>query len=216
MLIIVTFKVYMQSIAVTSFFLIILQDSIPSRYKRGFREYKLVVLGAGGVGKTAVIRRLVTGTFTSTGYDPTIEDYYRKEIAFYDSCTLLEILDTAGTEQFPSMRDLYIKNGQGFILVYSVINAQTFIDVHPLRDQIAQVKGTYRTAIVLVGNKCDMDSERAVATRDGETLARDDWGCPFFETSAMTGCNVREVFTAIVTQIITQRNHTKSGCCTLL
>ncbi|XP_065344695.1 ras-related protein rapA-like [Cloeon dipterum] len=46
-------------------------------------------------------------------YDPTIEDFYRKEIEVDSSPCVLEILDTAGTEQFASMRDLYIKNGQG-------------------------------------------------------------------------------------------------------
>ncbi|VEL42352.1 unnamed protein product [Protopolystoma xenopodis] len=53
----------------------------------------------------------------------------------------LEILDTAGTEQFSSMRDLYIKNGQGFILVYSLTSRQTFHDILGLRDNILRVKG---------------------------------------------------------------------------
>ncbi|PIO13506.1 hypothetical protein AB205_0024380, partial [Aquarana catesbeiana] len=63
---------------------------------------------------------------TQPPYDPTIEDFYRKEIEVDSSPSVLEILDTAGTEQFASMRDLYIKNGQGFILVYSLVNQQSF------------------------------------------------------------------------------------------
>ena len=54
----------------------------------------------------------------------------------------LEILDTAGTEQFASMRDLYIRNGQGFILVFSIINHQTFREVLNLHQQILRAKGT--------------------------------------------------------------------------
>ena len=53
---------------------------------------------------------------------------------------MLEILDTAGTEQFASMRDLYIKNGQGFVVVYSITNQQTFHDIQTMRDQIIRVK----------------------------------------------------------------------------
>ncbi|MBW04336.1 Ras-related protein Rap-2a, partial [Eschrichtius robustus] len=91
------------------------------------REYKVVVLGSGGVGKSALTVQFVTGTFIEK-YDPTIEDFYRKEIEVDSSPSVLEILDTAGTEQFASMRDLYIKNGQGFILVYSLVNQQSFQD----------------------------------------------------------------------------------------
>ena len=99
------------------------------------KEYKIVVLGSGGVGKSALTVRFVAGQFVEK-YDPTIEDFYRKEIDIDGLPGVIEILDTAGTEQFASMRDLYIKNGQGFILVYSIINQQSFIDVQPLRDQI--------------------------------------------------------------------------------
>ena len=58
----------------------------------------------------------------------------------------LEILDTAGTEQFASMRDLYIRNGQGFILVYSIINHQTFREVLALHQQIIRAKGSNRVS----------------------------------------------------------------------
>lgn len=83
---------------------------------------------------------------------------YRKEIEVDQIPSILEILDTAGTEQFASMRDLYIKNGQGFILVYSLVNAQSFHDIKPMREQICRLKGTDRVPIVLVGNKVIFDT----------------------------------------------------------
>ncbi|XP_020761065.1 ras-related protein Rap-2a isoform X2 [Odocoileus virginianus] len=113
------------------------------------REYKVVVLGSGGVGKSALTVQFVTGTFIEK-YDPTIEDFYRKEIEVDSSPSVLEILDTAGTEQFASMRDLYIKNGQGFILVYSLVNQQSFQDIKPMRDQIIRVK---RIILILLNLK---------------------------------------------------------------
>uniref|UniRef100_A0A452U6H2 Small monomeric GTPase n=1 Tax=Ursus maritimus TaxID=29073 RepID=A0A452U6H2_URSMA len=61
------------------------------------REYKVVVLGSGGVGKSALTVQFVTGTFIEK-YDPTIEDFYRKEIEVDSSPSVLEILDTAGTD----------------------------------------------------------------------------------------------------------------------
>uniref|UniRef100_A0AC11C4Z1 RAP2A, member of RAS oncogene family n=1 Tax=Ovis aries TaxID=9940 RepID=A0AC11C4Z1_SHEEP len=116
------------------------------------REYKVVVLGSGGVGKSALTVQFVTGTFIEK-YDPTIEDFYRKEIEVDSSPSVLEILDTAGTEQFASMRDLYIKNGQGFILVYSLVNQQSFQDIKPMRDQIIRVKRLLKLK-VLVAQLC--------------------------------------------------------------
>uniref|UniRef100_A0A3Q0R2H7 RAP2B, member of RAS oncogene family n=1 Tax=Amphilophus citrinellus TaxID=61819 RepID=A0A3Q0R2H7_AMPCI len=123
------------------------------------REYKVVVLGSGGVGKSALTVQFVTGSFIEK-YDPTIEDFYRKEIEVDSSPSVLEILDTAGTEQFASMRDLYIKNGQGFILVYSLVNQQSFQDIKPMRDQIIRVKRYERVPMILVGNKVDLEGER--------------------------------------------------------
>jgi len=99
------------------------------------KEFKVVVLGSGGVGKSALTVQFVSGHFMEK-YDPTIEDFYRKEIEVDNTPCVLEILDTAGTEQFASMRDLYIKNGQGFVVVYSLTNHQTFQDIKTMRDQI--------------------------------------------------------------------------------
>ncbi|KYO32732.1 hypothetical protein Y1Q_0009339 [Alligator mississippiensis] len=155
------------------------------------REYKVVVLGSGGVGKSALTVQFVTGTFIEK-YDPTIEDFYRKEIEVDSSPSVLEILDTAGTEQFASMRDLYIKNGQGFILVYSLVNQQSFQDIKPMRDQIVRVKRYEKVPLILVGNKVDLESEREVLSAEGRALAQ-EWGCPFMETSAKSKTMVDEL-----------------------
>ena len=85
---------------------------------------------------------------------------------------MLEILDTAGTEQFTAMRDLYMKNGQGFVLVYSITAQSTFNDLHEIRDQILRVKDTEDVPIILVGNKCDLEDEREVGRDQGAFLAR--------------------------------------------
>lgn len=105
---------------------------------------------------------------------------------------MLEILDTAGTEQFTAMRDLYMKNGQGFILVYSITAQSTFNDLQDLREQILRVKDTDDVPMVLVGNKCDLEDERVVGKELGKSLAG-QFNCAFMETSAKAKVNVNEV-----------------------
>ncbi|KAI9545219.1 Ras- protein Rap-1b [Dissostichus eleginoides] len=156
------------------------------------REYKLVVLGSGGVGKSALTVQFVQGIFVEK-YDPTIEDSYRKQVEVDGQQCMLEILDTAGTEQFTAMRDLYMKNGQGFALVYSITAQSTFNDLQDLREQILRVKDTEDVPMILVGNKCDLEVERVVGKDSGSGLARQWNSCAFLETSAKSKINVNEV-----------------------
>jgi len=106
---------------------------------------------------------------------------------------MLEILDTAGTEQFTAMRDLYMKNGQGFVLVYSITAQSTFNDLQDLREQILRVKDTEDVPMVLVGNKCDLEDERVVGKDQGLNMARQFNNCAFMETSAKAKIGVNDV-----------------------
>ncbi|XP_014774801.1 ras-related protein Rap1 isoform X2 [Octopus bimaculoides] len=196
------------------------QPKSKRRYKSTMREYKLVVLGSGGVGKSALTVQFVQGIFVEK-YDPTIEDSYRKQVEVDGQQCMLEILDTAGTEQFTAMRDLYMKNGQGFLLVYSITAQSTFNDLQDLREQILRVKDTNDVPMLLVGNKCDLEDERVVGKDQGTNLAR-QFNCGFLETSAKSKINVNEIFYDLV-RLINKKNpekkdrgRKKSSNCVLL
>jgi len=184
-------------------------------------DYKIVVLGSGGVGKSALTVQFVQGIFVEK-YDPTIEDSYRKPVEVDNNQYMLEILDTAGTEQFTAMRDLYMKNGQGFVLVYSIIAQSTFNDLPDLREQILRVKDCDSVPMVLVGNKCDLQDQRVITQEQGEGLAKKFGGCTFLEASAKTKVNVDQIFHDLIRQINkalpTDQKKTSSGkkSCALL
>jgi len=170
-------------------------------------ETKLAVVGGGGVGKTALTLQF-TGNYFVDEYDPTVEDVYRKQVSVDGEVALLEILDTAGQEEYSSMRDQYMRNGQGFLLVYDVTSLKSIDDVQEFHKSILRVKDADYFPMVLVGNKRDMTEFRAVPTSDGSNVAA-GWGCPFFEASAKLRENVDEAFFELVREV--RRYAAKTG-----
>ncbi|CAJ0959525.1 unnamed protein product [Ranitomeya imitator] len=161
-------------------------------------EYKLVVVGAGGVGKSALTIQLIQNHFVDE-YDPTIEDSYRKQVVIDGETCLLDILDTAGQEEYSAMRDQYMRTGEGFLCVFAINNSKSFADINSYREQIKRVKDSDDVPMVLVGNKCDLPT-RTVDTKQAQELAR-SYGIPFVETSAKTRQGVEDAFYTLVREI---------------
>lgn len=157
-------------------------------------DYRVVVFGAGGVGKSSLVLRFVKGTFRES-YIPTIEDTYRQVISCNKNICTLQITDTTGSHQFPAMQRLSISKGHAFILVYSVTSRQSLEELRPIWDVIKEMKGAElaNIPVMLVGNKCDETENREVDQSAGEAEAQ-GWGCSFMETSAKTNHNVKELF----------------------
>lgn len=156
-------------------------------------DYRVVVFGAGGVGKSSLVLRFVRGTFRES-YIPTIEDTYRQVISCNKQVCTLQITDTTGSHQFPAMQRLSISKGHAFILVYSITSRQSLEELKPIFEEIVEIKGSdiEGIPIMLVGNKCD-EFSREVGTAEGAALAK-KWNCAHLETSAKTNYNVKELF----------------------
>nr|O93856.1 RecName: Full=Ras-like protein; Flags: Precursor [Laccaria bicolor]AAD01987.1 ras protein [Laccaria bicolor] len=163
------------------------------------REYKLVVVGGGGEGKSCLTIQLIQSHFVDE-YDPTIEESYRKQCVIDDEVALLDVLDTAGQEEYSAMREQYMRTGEGFLLVYSITSRQSFEEIMTFQQQILRVKDKDYFPIIVVGNKCDLDKERVVSKQEGESLAR-QFGCKFIETSAKSRINVENAFYDLVREI---------------
>ncbi|XP_026566513.1 ras-related protein R-Ras [Pseudonaja textilis] len=162
-------------------------------------KYKLVVVGGGGVGKSALTIQFIQSYFVSD-YDPTIEDSYTKICNIDGISTRLDILDTAGQEEFGAMREQYMRTGEGFLLVYAVNDRGSFNEIHKFHTQILRVKDRDEFPMVLVGNKTDLDLYRQVTEEEALYFARENQ-IPYMEASAKVRFNVDESFYELVRAI---------------
>ncbi|XP_072047852.1 ras-related and estrogen-regulated growth inhibitor-like isoform X1 [Amphiura filiformis] len=160
--------------------------------KTGGGEYRLVVLGRTGVGKSATVVRYLTKRFIYE-YDPTLEFTYRHQTSIDDEVVTMEILDTAGQEE-TIHREGHIRWADGFLLIYSITDRKSFEDIVQIKNYLDEIKKARNVSLVIIGNKNDLDHIREVSLEEGEKCAQ-DLACAFFESSACSGDeNIREAF----------------------
>lgn len=159
-------------------------------------SYKLVVVGGGGVGKSALTIQFIQSYFV-TDYDPTIEDSYMKQCIIDEAVARLDILDTAGQEEFSAMREQYMRSGEGFLLVFSVTDRSSYDDICKFHKQILRVKDREEFPMILVGNKADLEPLRVVTAEEGLELAR-HLNIKYIEASAKIRMNVDAAFHELV------------------
>ena len=158
---------------------------------------ELVVLGGGGVGKSSVTIQYVQDFFIPW-YDPTIEDSYRRQVVVDEQTSLLQILDTAGQDEFQVMLDGWIRNGDCFMLVFSATSRRSFEELEKYRTKLQQVKDTeHQVPVVILMNKIDLVDERQVEVEEAEELAK-RWGVPLVQASAKTNKNIKAGFEELV------------------
>ncbi|XP_070562474.1 ras-related protein Rab-3 isoform X1 [Ptychodera flava] len=158
--------------------------------------FKLLIIGNSSVGKTSFLFRYADDSFTSAFVSTVGIDFKVKTVFRNDKRVKLQIWDTAGQERYRTITTAYYRGAMGFILMYDVTNEESF---QAVQDWSTQIK-TYswdNAQVILVGNKCDMEDERVVATERGKQLA-DQLGLEFFETSAKENINVKQTFERLV------------------
>jgi small GTP-binding protein len=171
-------------------------------------SYKVVVLGLGGVGKSAITLQFVQGHFLAV-YDPTIEDTYKKQVKVNGTDVTLDILDTAGQDDFSMFQTTWIRGGQGFLVVFAVNSTESFSAVESLVGKIRTTTDRDDLPINVCGNKCDLPT-RAV-TKDSAESTCQELHVQYFDTCAKTNMNVTEVFLDIAARMRAQNPAARSG-----
>eukprot|EP00794_Sanderia_malayensis_P008119 gene8119-8989_t len=174
-------------------------QAIKSR-RQHFVMLRICVVGSGGVGKSCVTLRYLKNEFTEY-YDPTMEETYQTEIIYSGKSHEVEIVDTAGQEEFTSFLDSSLATGDAFMVLYAINSLSSWNDLKSLRSKICQeTESTKKVPMIVVGNKRDLENERISLPEDPEDYAA-SINVPYIETSAKTGFNVKEAFCLMFRQI---------------
>lgn len=166
--------------------------------------FKVIMVGTGGVGKSALTLQFMYDEFVED-YEPTKADSYRKKVRLGGQEIQVDILDTAGQEDYAAIRDNYFRSGEGFLCIFSITEEESLNAAHELREQILRVKNDDRIPFVLVGNKADLEDRRVVSVEQAKELAA-SWRVPYIETSAKTRHNVDVVFNQLLMDIKRRRD----------
>lgn len=168
-----------------------------------------MVVGSGGVGKSCLTVRFLKGEF-SNEYDPTIEENYRKLVSVDGHNVMMNIVDTAGQQEYYALRDQHLQSGQAFLLVFAVNDKDSFKEVQKLRQSIFNLRNVKRLPLVVAGNKCDIpESSRQVTQSEAEQWCQ-SVKVPYMETSAKNNINVSEAFYNLVREIWRHKPATSS------
>ncbi|XP_053821939.1 ras-related protein Rab-10-like isoform X2 [Vidua macroura] len=178
---------------------------------------KIVMAGESCVGKTSIVRRYMEpgsppAGSPATSYMATIGiDFKVKPVMFNDRRVKLQIWDTAGQERFHTLSTSYFRGAQGFVLVYDITNLKSFQSITVWINDIYEAGD--EVDVILLGNKCDKESERVVPKQKGEKkeiiisspLAW-EFGMPFFETSAKENVNIEHAFSVLTKEILEKKS----------
>ena len=163
------------------------------------KRREIVVLGFRGVGKSSVVIQFVENTWVETYY-PTIENTFEKNMNFRGEPIALQILDTTGQDELTIFSPRHMVGIHGYLLVYDVTSRQSFNVVQHIYEKMINVFSDRYIPIVLVGNKCDLDHDRAVSCEEGRQLAQ-EWQCAFIEVSAKHDENIKAAFHQLLQQV---------------
>jgi len=159
-------------------------------------QFKLVLLGQAGVGKSNLVLRFVKGEFHENNESTIGAAFLTQTVPLSDQTMVkFEIWDTAGQERFNSLAPMYYRGAQAALVVYDITNESSYTRAKSWVKEL-QTQGTARMIIALVGNKVDLEDNRRVRSEEAQLYAEEN-GILFAETSAKTAHNVAQIFESI-------------------
>jgi GTPase KRas len=150
--------------------------------------------------------------------------FFLNLLSTYFLFSFLKLFSLLGQEEFTALRDQWIRDCEGFVIIFSITSRSSFEQISTFKEQVFRVKDAERLPMMLVGNKCDLEEKREVSTHEGQELGK-SFGAQFKETSAKTRVNVEEAFYDLVRMIrefdpsrqeMNKKSEKRRGGCTVL
>jgi len=164
--------------------------------------FKFIIIGNTNTGKSCLLHYFLENKCKRSASHTIGVEFGSKVLSLGSKSVKLQIWDTAGQERFRSVARSYYRGALGAIILYDLTSRDAFENVSQwLKD--ARELARSDIACVLVGNKTDLKDDREVETEEGARFAEEN-GIPFFETSAVSGENVHEVFQTLSKNILTK------------
>ncbi|EGR31367.1 hypothetical protein IMG5_111720 [Ichthyophthirius multifiliis] len=154
--------------------------------------FKIVIIGDSGVGKTNILSRFTKDEF-SIESKPTIGVEFATKTVLNDNKLIkAQIWDTAGQEKYRAITNAYYRGAVGALTLFDITKQNTFDNLQKWLNELKE-NADPNIVIMLVGNKCDLNENRAVKTEDASAFAERNQ-LAYIETSALDSTNVDEAF----------------------
>eukprot|EP01126_Amoeba_proteus_P057344 TRINITY_DN7294_c0_g1_i1.p1 TRINITY_DN7294_c0_g1~~TRINITY_DN7294_c0_g1_i1.p1 ORF type:complete len:227 (-),score=53.01 TRINITY_DN7294_c0_g1_i1:407-1087(-) len=164
-----------------------------------FLFFQVVIIGKSSVGKTNLLGRWMDDKFEPSTATISVE-FSQKGFRVDGKLIKVQLWDTAGQEKFRSLTQNYYRNSSGCILVYDITDYETFQNLGTWLQAIRGASGNEDIPVILIGNKTDLESERAVPMEVGLKWSKENH-LSFLETSAKSGNNVHRAFQMLLQDI---------------
>jgi len=173
------------------------------------RNFKVVLLGEGCVGKTSLMLRYVQKQFNDKHLTTIQASFLQKKLTVDGVRVNLAIWDTAGQEKFHALGPIYYRDSNGAILVYDITDRDSFDRVQNWVKELRKMLGE-GIVLVIAGNKCDLERQRVVSLEEAEAYAK-TVGAEHFSTSAKMDKGVSELFLQLTKLLMAHSSTSRGG-----
>ncbi|RWR92446.1 ras-related protein Rab11A [Cinnamomum micranthum f. kanehirae] len=161
--------------------------------------FKIVLIGDSAVGKSQILARFARNDFSLDSKATIGVEFQTRTLVIQHKSVKAQIWDTAGQERYRAVTSAYYRGAVGAMLVYDITKRQTFDHIPRWLEEL-RGHADKNIVIILIGNKSDLESQRAVPTEDAKEFAQKE-GLFFLETSALEATNVETAFMTVLTEI---------------